>query len=219
MGFVRVFVVLQRCTEKSKVHEELGAAAWDPFSQFVGGLFANIRLFLEVNTAEWVIFKFGWCAFNLVGEDIQLVFTRRAKLQSPNLRFDLAGLHGWVKHWVGAAYESPVAYKSNWITVDCVNIHVAVVQAVPKLEWELHGDETIMICKSEGAQEGGVFESLLCPTGEHVTGRQDCCWGDDGFDHVGTVKAWLIIGCAVGEGQGEEAFLCDTVIVGCRGTF
>jgi hypothetical protein len=95
--------------EKSKVHEELGAAAWDPFSQFVGGLFANIRLFLEVNTAEWVIFKFGWCAFNVVGKDIQLVFTRQAKSQSPNFGFDLAGLRGRVERWVGAAYKSPVA--------------------------------------------------------------------------------------------------------------
>ncbi len=109
MGFVRAFVVLRRCAEKSKVHEELGATAWDPFSRFVGRLFVNIRLFLEVDTAERVIFKFGRCAFNVVGEDIQLVFTRQAKSQSPNLGFDLAGLHGRVERWVGAAYKSPVA--------------------------------------------------------------------------------------------------------------
>jgi hypothetical protein len=109
MGFVRAFVVLQRCAEKSKVHEELGAAALDPFSRFVGGLFVNICLFLKVDTVERVIFKFGWCAFNVVGGNIQLVFTRRAKLQSPKLRFDLAGLRGRVERWAGAAYKSPVA--------------------------------------------------------------------------------------------------------------
>jgi hypothetical protein len=70
----------------------------------------------------------------------------------------------------------------------------------------------------ETSRDGGVFESHLCSAGEYVAGRQDRRWGDGCFNHVGTIEAWLVIGSAIGQGEGEEALLCDTVIVGGWGT-
>jgi hypothetical protein len=62
-----MFVILRRSAKETEVHEELGTTAGDPFCGLIGGLFANISLFLEVYVSERMIFKFGRCAINVGG--------------------------------------------------------------------------------------------------------------------------------------------------------
>ncbi len=77
--------------------------------------------------SEGVIFKFGRCAINVGGEDVELVFPRRTKSQQPKFRFDLAGLRGRVKRGGGATDKSPVAGVTNRVAVDRVDISGAVI--------------------------------------------------------------------------------------------
>ncbi len=76
MCFGRAFVVVQGGPKEAKIHKELRTAAEDPFSQLVGRLLANVRLFLEVNMTERVILDFRWDAVDMFGKDIKLIFTR-----------------------------------------------------------------------------------------------------------------------------------------------
>ena len=124
---VKMFVILQRSAKETEVHEELGTTAGDPFCGLIGGLFASISLFLEVEVLEGVIVKFGRHAVNGVREDVELVFPRRTKSQRPKFRFDLAGLCGRVERGGGATDKSSVADVTNRVAVDHVDVSGAVI--------------------------------------------------------------------------------------------
>ncbi len=76
MCFGRAFVVVRGGPKEAKIYKELRTAARDPFSQLVGRLSANVRLFLEVNMTERVILEFRRDAVDMFGKDIKLMFTQ-----------------------------------------------------------------------------------------------------------------------------------------------
>jgi hypothetical protein len=69
-------VVLGRGSHKPKVHEEFSATGRYTFCCSLGGLFANVGLFLEFNVAKRVVFEHGRRASDVKWEDIKLLFSR-----------------------------------------------------------------------------------------------------------------------------------------------
>ncbi len=138
-GLVGSFIVLQRCTEESKIHEKLRATAWDAFHQLMGGLLTSVGLFFKIDAAERMIFKAWRGAINMAGKDVQLVFTRGTKEQSPDLGFDLSCLGSWDELGIGMTHNVSVAEYADGVTVECVDVRGTVVETVPALEGKVHG--------------------------------------------------------------------------------
>jgi hypothetical protein len=138
-GLVWLFIVLRRCTEESKIHEKLRATAWDAFCQLPGRLLTNVGLFFKIDAVERMIFK-GWGgAIDVAGKDVQLVFTRGTKVQSPDFGFDLLCLGSWDELGIGTMHNGSVAEYADGVMVDSVDVCVTVLETVPALEGKVHG--------------------------------------------------------------------------------
>jgi hypothetical protein len=59
----------------------------------------------------------------------------------------------------------------------------------------------------------------LSPVEELIARIQDSSGGDDGLNHNCTIKAWLVVCCAVGESERQKSPFGDTVVKGRRCPF
>jgi hypothetical protein len=69
---------------KPKVHVKMLPAVLCAYRQTLGGLFENPSLFLKVNETEWMVFKRGEQASDVIEEDVELVNTRGTKTEEPH---------------------------------------------------------------------------------------------------------------------------------------
>ena len=110
----------------------------------------------------------------MLGKNIQLTFSRGSKTQRPNFGLDLSGFSGgWefrgrTMQGGGGVCCGTVALDTDWIAVNGVDIRVTIVEAVATGEWEEHGQEAIVACKTNATGEQGVFETFLIPAVEHI---------------------------------------------------
>ncbi len=105
----------------------------------MGGLLTNVGLFFKIDAAGRMIFEAWRCAVNVAGKDVQLVFTRGTKAQSPDLGFNLSCLGSWDELGIGMTHNGSVAEYADGVTVTCVDVRVTEVETVLALEGKVHG--------------------------------------------------------------------------------
>jgi hypothetical protein len=130
-------------------------------------------------------------------ENIELMLTRGAEAKSPHLRFNLPCFVGPVELGVGAANSGTVSDDTNRVTVDRVDVSIAVVEAVVASEGKEHRDKTIMATKWEPTGFRWIFETLLSPNVEDVARSQNGSGENDGLHHVCAIEACLVVRCTI----------------------
>ena len=95
--------------------------------------------------------------------------------------------------------------------VDHIGVRMTIVEAAEAFEIERHCERAVCAIKSDGTWSA-VIESGLRPGREDVASIHHSLGGDDRFDDVGAVVAFLPIQIAVGECQRDEASFCAAVV-------
>jgi hypothetical protein len=95
LGIIRLFVIFHRRPHKTEVHEKFRATTGDMFSCASCQLLVNVGLFFEVEKMEWAVFEYWWRYVNVLGEYIQLTFTRGVKSESPYFGLNITSPGSW----------------------------------------------------------------------------------------------------------------------------
>ena len=139
------------------------------------GLFPNSRLFLKVDEAEWVIFKYQRQSRDIAGEDVELMDTRQTQTKKPDLRLDLLrfGCRGKSGRAtccarVGLGDSAVCSGTADGGSIDREDVCRAVVEAVMVVKVQLHSAQAVMAVKVESSR-ATVFESGLRPRGKYIT--------------------------------------------------
>ncbi len=107
---------------------------------------------------------------------------------------------------------------TRWISVQCVNIQSAIVEAFMIFKFKSYREVSIAAGKLEAARCGRVLASDLSPVIKLIQQSKDRRGGYYRFNHVCTIVAWLVVRRTVRQRKRQKTPFRDGIVERQRGS-